>query len=131
MEGEEYNGRRRTQAEKWDLYKRLRVVANQLYDLMIAGDVARKEVLEIEQRNIEDALAREERGEHVVFANYNLEWLNEPIKCSKYNTLDNFLQAFEADKVTIRLLRRGVWLVPKKKYCTRRSRTKVTRGDEI
>ena len=131
MENDEYNGRRRTSKEAWDLYKRLRVVATQKYEAMIAADVERLAVLELEERNIEDALTRQERGEDLIIAAYNLEWLNEPIVCSKYNTLDNFCHAFEADKATTRLLRRGVWLVPKQNYCARRSRTKIKREDEV
>ena len=67
----------------------------------------------------------------MVIANYNLAWPNEPIECAKYNTLDNFLHTFEGEKGTVRLLRRGVWLVPKKKYCAKRSRTRISRGDEV
>ena len=131
MENDEYNGRRRTPVEAWTLYKRLRVAATQKYEAMMIADDERVAELELEERNIEDALAREERGEDVIIAAYNLEWLNEPIICSKYTTLDNFLCAFEADKATTRLLRRGVWLVPKKNYCAKRSRTKITKGDEV
>ena len=131
MENDEYNGRRRTPAETWDLYKQLRVVATQMYEAMLAEDTERQAVLEEERRNIEAALAVEAKSEDAVIANYNIEWLNEPIKFSIYNTLDNFLAAFEADKATTRLLRRGVWLIPKKKYCANRSRTKVPRVDEV
>ena len=131
MENDEYNGRLRTPAEAWDFYKRLRVVATQKYVAMMAADGERLAALEEEERNINDALAREERGEDVLIATDNLEWLNDSIVCSKYNTLDNFLNAFEADKATARLLRRGVRLVPKMKFCSKRSRTKITRGDEV
>ena len=109
----------------------LRVIAMQMYEAMMIEDDERVAALEQEERNINDALAREERCEDIIIANYNSKWLNEPIVCSKYNTLDNFTTAFEADKATIRLLRRGVWLVRKSKYCSRRSRTKITRQDEV
>ena len=62
MENDEYNGRRRTPAEKWDLYKRLRVVATRMYEAMVAEDEARQAMLSEKQRNIEAALAREESG---------------------------------------------------------------------
>ena len=131
IENDEYKGRRRTPKEAWSLYKRLQVVAAMKYDAMLAADDERVAELELEERNIEDALSREERGEDIIIANYNLEWLNEPIICSKFNTLDNFLHAFEADKATTRLLRRGVWLVPNKNFCAKRSRTKISRQDEV
>ena len=72
MENDEYNGRRRTSIEAWSLYKRLRVVATQKHDAIMVADVERVAELELEERNIEDAIAREERGEDVIIAAYNL-----------------------------------------------------------
>ena len=44
---------------------------------MIAGDVERVAILEEEERNFEDALAREERGEDLVIADY--KWFKNTV----------------------------------------------------
>ena len=60
----------------------------------------RQALADIERLNDEEAIAQEVlvREEDTVVPKYNLVWLNELIECSKYDTLDNFLHAFEADR---------------------------------
>ena len=132
MENSEYNGRKRTPSEEWELYKMLKPIAERMADEMQwEENPVRREEVETIERNEAAAIARVEEIENRVVATYNLEWLNEPIECSKYDTLDQFLHAFNADKQTVRLLRRGVWLVPNKQYCARRGRTRIPEGEEI
>ena len=106
MENSEYNGRKRTPAEEWGLYKMLKPVVTAMVDQMQwVEDPTRQEEVETVERNDEAARARVEVVEDQLVESYNLEWLNELIECSKYDTLDQFLHAFEADKATVRLLR--------------------------
>ena len=61
-------------------------------------DQVRRKEVETLKRNNEAAIARVETVDDQLVASYNLEWLNEPNECSKFDTLDQFLHAFEADK---------------------------------
>ena len=132
MENMEYNGRKRTPAEEWELYKMLRpIVEAMANERQWETDVDRREDVAVQEQIEEANLARVEEIEDRVVAAYNLEWLNEPIECSKYDTLSQFLHAFNVDKATVRLLRRGVWLVPNKQYCARRGRTRIPDGEEV
>ena len=129
MENSEYNGRKRTPAEEWELYKLLKPIAERMADeRQWEENPVRREEVETAERNEEAALARVEEVEDRIVATYNLEWLKEPIECSKFDTLDQFLHAFNADKKTVRMLRKGVWLVPNKQYCAKRARTRNILG---
>ena len=132
MENSEYNGKKRTPAEEWELYKLLKpIVEAMANELQWEEDPVRREEVNTREKNEEAAAARVEDAEDRLVATYNFEWLNEPIECSKYETLYQFLHAFNPDKATTRLLRKGVWLVPNKKFCARRERTKIRIGEEI